>query len=311
MSPIIDAHQHFWSLDNNDLPWLCEPEPIPFRYGDYSALRRNYLVPDYLSDARHHTVAGTVYVEAEWDRTRPNDETQWVAKTRQQTGLPSVMVAHAKLDGEGLEGVLERHCAYPFVRGIRHKPAASPTPAGAANERPGAMGDPKWRAGYALLHRFGLSFDLQTPWWHLAEAADLAKAFPDTPIILNHAGLPADRSPDAIAAWRSAMQTLAACPNAFAKISGIGVPGNPWTAALNKDIVHTTIDIFGIERCMFASNFPVDSLVADFDTIFGCFNALTQHLSGSDRRALFYENAKKLYRISDDDLVQRSPLAPR
>ena len=93
------------------------------------------------------------------------------------------------------------------------------------------------------------------------------------------------------------MQALAAEPNTAVKISGIGVPGRPWTANLNENIVLNTIKIFGADRCMFASNFPVDSLVADYDTIFDGFKQITVRLGEVAQRKLFHDNAKRYYRI--------------
>jgi predicted TIM-barrel fold metal-dependent hydrolase len=159
------------------------------------------------------------------------------------------------------------------------------------------MGDPAWRAGYALLAQHSLSFDLQTPYWHLGEAADLARAFPGTPIILNHTGLPADRSAAGLAAWRLGMERLAAEPNAVVKISGLGQPTRRWTVEANRSIVLDTIAIFGVDRCLFASNFPVDRLVADLDTIFGGFKAIVGGFPRADRVKLFHDNAVRLYRL--------------
>jgi predicted TIM-barrel fold metal-dependent hydrolase len=192
---------------------------------------------------------------------------------RRAERLPTVAVAHARLDERGVESILERQAAFPFVRSIRHKPRANPAPTtGAA----GGMADALWRRGYALLARFGLRFDLQTPWWHLHEAADLARDHPDTQIILNHTGLPADRSPQGIEGWKRAMSGLAQCPNVAVKISGIGMPGKAWTADANRNIVLSAIDLFGTSRSMFASNFPVDSLVGSLATIYSGFAAATK-----------------------------------
>jgi predicted TIM-barrel fold metal-dependent hydrolase len=159
------------------------------------------------------------------------------------------------------------------------------------------MGDPRWRAGFALLSRHGFSFDLQTPWWHLAEAADLARAFPLTPIILNHTGLPSDRTAEGLRGWRAAMGLLAQQPNVSVKISGLGLPGRPWRTEDNEGIVRDAIEAFGPERCMFASNFPVDSLVGSFDAIFEGFYAITRGFSEADRRRLFHDNAARVYRL--------------
>ncbi len=297
--PIIDAHQHFWDLERNYLPWLCDEPPIPFRYGDYSTIRRNYLPEDYLRDAAKQNVVKTVHVETEWDPQVPVGETRWLQELIDTTGFPHAIVAQAQLDRGDVEAVLTGHTGQARVRGIRHKPRAAASPNQVQPGAPGSMGDPNWRRGYALLARFGLSFDLQTPWWHLAEAAQLARDFPATQIILNHTGLPADRSAQGLAGWRQAMRTLAAEPNVAVKISGLGQPGEPWTATSNGPIVRDTIAIFGVQRCMFASNFPVDSLVADFDTIFDGFGVITRAFSDAERRALFHDNAARCYRLDD------------
>ncbi|MDR5906499.1 amidohydrolase family protein [Franzmannia qiaohouensis] len=298
--PIIDAHQHFWDLERNYLPWLCDEPPIPFRYGDYSAIRRTYLPKDYRHDSRDYRIVGTVYVETEWDPRTPVDETRWVHALADREGLPTVMVAQARLNQPDVEEVLAQHSAFPRVRGIRHKPTSAPSPADIDPGIPGSMGDPAWRRGYAQLAKYGLSFDLQTPWWHFEEAAELAADFPETQIIINHTGLPADRSKEGLSGWRRAMQYVAAQPNVAIKISGIGLPGQAWTADVNRDVVLETIDIFGIDRCMFASNFPVDSLVAEFGTIFGGFMTITAELSDSDQRKLFHDNAVAFYRMPTD-----------
>jgi predicted TIM-barrel fold metal-dependent hydrolase len=193
------------------------------------------------------------------------------------------MVAQAWLDREDAASVLERQAAFDFVRGIRHKP------------RPGAMRDARWRAGYALLARHALRFDLQAPWSELADAAALCRAFPDTPLILNHTGLPADRSAQGMAGWKQALRLLAQCPNAAIKISGIGVPGARWTPESNREIVLSAIEIFGPARAMFASNFPVDKLCATFDEIYRGFREIASVFSESERKLLFYGNASRIY----------------
>ena len=289
---IVDAHQHFWDPRVNYHPWLCDEPMRPFRYGDYSAIRRPYLPADYLADAAGFRVVKTVYVETEWDPGDPIGELRFVERLRRETGFPTVAVAQAWLDRDDVAPVLEQQAAFPFVRGIRHKPRANRSPGDGA---PGGMTDPKWRAGFARLARHGLRFDLQTPWWHLHEAALLARASPETPIILNHTGLPADRSRDGVAGWKRAMAELAACPNAAVKLSGLGVPGSPWTAAANRSIVLTAIELFGVERCMFASNFPVDSLCGSFATIFGGFRKIVGDFSAADRHRLFHDNAIRIY----------------
>jgi predicted TIM-barrel fold metal-dependent hydrolase len=296
--PIVDAHVHFWDPTKHYYPWLNDMPPIPFRYGDYTAICHPYYPADHLADARAHghEIVRTVYLEAEWDPKDPMGEMNFIAELRRQSGMPNVAIGQAWLNRADIGEVLESHASRGFVRGVRHKPYG---PATRTNHPPSLMSDRKWREGFALLSRFGLQFDLQTPWWYLDEATDLANAFPDTRIVLLHSGLPADRSVDALAAWKKAMAGFAKNANVAAKISGIGLPGVPWTTTNNRYIVRTIIDLFGVERCMFGSNFPVDSICGDIGTIFGGYLAITADLSEGERRKLFHDNAIRLYRIDD------------
>jgi predicted TIM-barrel fold metal-dependent hydrolase len=294
---IIDAHQHFWDLERNYYPWLCDPEPIPFRYGDYSALKRNYLPPDYRADIGRLRVVMTVHVEAEWDRASPAAETRWLESLHATYGLPMAVVGHAALDKPDVAETLAAQTKSPLMRGIRHKPQAASSPAEARRGAPGSMDDARWRDGYALLDRYGLSFDLQTPWWHLDAAAELARDFPGTRIVINHTGLPADRSAEGLAAWRRAMAVAAKQPNVAVKISGLGRPGLSWTVEANGPIIRDTIAIFGIDRCLFGSNFPVDRLVATFDAIVSGMRAALAQRSPADRHKFFFANAARIYRL--------------
>ena len=293
---ILDAHQHFWDLSANYLPWLAD-KPVNFRYGNYDAIKRNYLPEDLRADAAEFELVGSVFIETEWNPDDPEGEVAWVSALRQREGLPSVMVAQAWLDRADAADVLAAHGRTSFVRGIRHKPKAAASPADVVRGAAGSMGDPAWRRGYALLAPNGLSFDLQTPWWHLSEAADLVQAFPETQLILNHTGLPADRSAEGLSGWREGMRTLARNSNAAVKISGLGQRGQRWSADANRGVVLDTIEIFGPDRCMFASNFPVDSLVGDYRTIFSGFAEIVADFSQAERDDLFVNNAARIYRI--------------
>jgi len=273
--PIADAHLHVWDPQSNYYPWLCDPEPIPFRYGDYGSLKKPYLVADYRADSAGWGVERGVYVEAEWDPRDPLGEMNFIAEVR-KGGFPTVAIAQAWLHREDCAAVLEAQARHPFVRGIRHKP------------KPGMMDDGKWREGYRRLAPLGLHFELQAPWRQLEEAARLAGDFPDTTILLNHTGLPAD---DELSGWAQAMAALAAHPNAAVKISGLG------NVQRKREVVLKTIELFGAQRAMFASNFPVDGLRSTFAEIFSAFDAITGAFPQSERHALFHDNAARIYRM--------------
>src|SRR5260370_895025 len=159
--------------------------------------------------------------------------------------------------------------------------------------------DARCRRGYARLGRHGLSYDLQAPFERRAEAAGLARDFPDTRIVVNHTGLPVDHGEDGLKAWRRALETVAAQPSVALKVSGLGGPDQSWPVEANRRVVRDAIAIFGVARCLFASNYPVDSLCASFDAIFRAFDGFTADLPEADRRALFSDNARRIYRMDE------------
>jgi predicted TIM-barrel fold metal-dependent hydrolase len=288
---------HLWDLTENYHPWLCD-EPAPMlRYGDYTPLRRNYLPSDYRRDTAGVKVVATVYVEAEWNPVDPLGETRWVHRIAAHEGMPSAMVAQAWLGREDTRELLEAQARFPLVRGIRHKPRASAR-SGASPQGPrGTLRDPSWRDGFAELERLGLSFDLQVAHWHLQEAAELAADFPAVPIIIDHAGQCDDRSEEGLARWRSSLETAARQGNMFLKISGLGVSGRRWSLVDNAEVIRDAIAIFGPDRCMFASNFPVDSLVGDFPAVYSGFFAATAGRPEQELRMLFHDTARRVYRL--------------
>lgn len=294
--PIVDAHHHFWDPISNPHPWLRPEVNIPFRYGDYNAIKRPYLPEDYLADTAGHNVVQSVYIETEWEPTDPIGETRFVEELAARAGYPNAIVAQAWLHHDNAAEILKAQSTFPLVRSVRHKPGGAECPEQAGHDAT-LMSNPAWRKGYAQLADYGLHFDLQAPWWNLHEAVRLAQDFPETTILLNHTGLPSDRTETGLAGWRDAMARFAQCPNVAVKISGIGVPGAPWTVDANEWIVRQTIDLYGWDRVMFASNFPVDGLCASFDAIFSGFKTIVSSLPISSQGKLFYDNARRFYRL--------------
>jgi len=293
--PIIDAHHHFWDLSLKKHPWLLKGNQIKFRYGNYSALKTNYLLEDYKKDSINQNIKKTIHVEGEWDPSDPVGESTWLLNYYEKTGYPNAIVGQVWFMRDDIENLLKLQAQNPLMRSVRQKPKTSLSPKTFALGMQGAMSDLKFREGYKLLQNYKLHYDLQAPWWHLGEAANLATDFPDTVIILNHAGLPSDRSDVGLSLWHENMEDFASQPNTAVKISGICVPEKSWNPKLNKNIVLDTIRIFGTDRCMFASNFPVDRLLASFDDIFNGFKNITKDFSFEDRQKLFYSNALKYY----------------
>jgi predicted TIM-barrel fold metal-dependent hydrolase len=295
--PLVDAHHHLWDLGNGHYPWLADDYHADFFLGGYRKICRDFLPEDYLRASANQRVVATVHVEADRSRKEQVPETAWLQEINQKFGFPNAIVAHAWFDRDDCEETLRAHLRYPLVRGIRSKPVTAKAPGESVAGQPGSMQDPKWLDGFSLLEKFGLSWDLRVPAWHLDEAADLAAQFPRIPIALNHAGLPWDRSDAGMRAWRRSMERLAKAPNVYVKLSEFGLKDQPWNELSNRSVVRDALAIFGTERCMFASNFPVASLNADYDTITACVAAALAPAGREVQEAVFCHNALRFYRI--------------
>ena len=293
---VIDAHHHVWDLERNHYPWLTPEVTVPHRYGDYTGIKHSYLADNYLADIAGHRVVSSVYMEAEWDPADPIGESRYIAEIAADTGYPGATVAQAWLDAPDVATTLAAQAAFPLVRSVRHKPGGATTRDEAIAGRKSLMSDPTWQAGYALLARHGLHFELQSPWWNLGEAAELATAFPDTTLVINHSGVLLDRSPETVDGWRAALERISALPNVVIKASGLCVEGVPFSTALNREVVLDMIRIFGADRVMFGSNFPVDGMFATYGELLGSFLDITAALSDADKSAVFFETANRLYR---------------
>jgi predicted TIM-barrel fold metal-dependent hydrolase len=294
---LIDAHHHLWDLQANYYPWLRDHPEQNFFLGNYDALKRNYLPEDYCRDSIAHNVLATVHVEAEWDRSDQVGETRWISEIAARYGFPNAIVAHAWFHTDNSAEVIAAQAAFPLVRGIRSKPVTSTSPDTMNPGAPGTMQDERWLRGFALLKTHGLTWDLRVPFWHLPEAASVARAFPETPIVLNHTGFPWDRSEDGLRAWRAAMETIADAPNVHLKVSEFGLRDQAWDYESNRRVVLDAIAIFGVERCMFATNFPVAGLRVGYDTLVASLSRMLGHLSADDREYFFWKNAARFYRL--------------
>lgn len=300
---LIDAHHHLWNLDSHRYPWLQDEVDPGFFLGDYSALRRNYLPEDYLADSAGHQVLATVHCEAEHDRADQVAETRWIHQQHARYGFPNAVVAHVWFHRPECEEVLGRHLEFPLLRGIRSKPvtAARPELAASVRGQSGSMQDEAWLRGFELLARHGLSWDLRVPYWHLQEAAEVAAAFPEVPIVLNHMGFPWDRSPAGLDGWRAGMAALAAQPNVCVKVSELGLRDQPWTLEGNRGVIEETLALFGIERCLFASNFPVAGLRIGYGELVTALQTILADYDEAQCDAFFWRNAQAFYRIELED----------
>jgi len=293
--PVIDAHHHVWDLRLGKHPWLRPGEQVPHRYGDYESIKQDYLPADLIADAAQQNLVATVYMEAEWDPADALGETAWVAGQSQATGLPGAMAAQAWLDADDAADLIAAQAAHPLVRSIRHKPGGPRSPEEVAQGVPTLMSDSRWQAGYARLARHGLHFELQTPWWNLPEAVALAERHPETLVVINHSGVLLDHRPETLRGWRDAMSLAAGRPNMVVKASGLCVEKAGWLLEANRGIVLDMVGMFGADRVMFGSNFPVDRMYIGYAELLHAYRQILAPLDAAQQRAVFHDTAARVY----------------
>ena len=296
LEPIIDAHFHTWR--QHDLAWL-QGDMQPRIFGPYRPIMRDYTIEEYLKEAQACGVVGSIYVQANWPAYKEIDEALWVQSLASGEGLgfPQGIVAFADLAHPDVEFVFNKLAAIPNVRGIRQQLHWHETPLYRFASRPDAMMDPNWRRGFAMLESRNLLFELQIFASQMPNGASLARAFPNTKIVLEHAGMLEDRTPEGWAAWRNGMKALASCPNVSTKLSGLGTFVRTASADLMKPVVQETIEIFGPERCLFGSNFPIEKLWTSYEDLIHGFRNSIIDLSATQCAAVLHDNAKRLYRL--------------
>lgn len=294
MNGIVDAHHHIWR--QKDLPWLSGPM-LPRIFGPYELIRRDYPISEYLADISKSDVTRSIYVQANWAREDFEAEVRWVQQTAEASGWPHGIVGYADLLVDDVRPQLDRLKHYTLLRGIRMQLHWHDNPQYRFAARPDLMREPVFRRNMAYLADYGLSFDLQVFTGQMADAADLAAEFPRTTFILQHAGMLEDLSPQGWADWRAGMAQLARQPNVVSKLSGLGTFVHKIDGALIAEIVRETIGLFGPERCLFGSNFPIEKLWASYDELIAAHRAALAGLSPADQAMILAGTAMRVYRL--------------
>ena len=312
---ICDPHHHLWSEATGRYP--------------------RYDLEDLLADTgAGHRVIDTVFIDcaanyrtAGPEPMRPVGETEFVVdRAERSDGTPGARIAgivsHADLMlGDAVEEVLVAHveAARGRFRGIRHAGAWDPSPEiprSHSNPPPQMYARDDFRRGLAVLGRMGLSFEAWQFHPQLDEVAALAAAHPEVTIIVNHIGAPlgigpySGRREEVLAAWRPAMARLAAQPNIVLKVGGIGMsrygvgfetwPQPPTSDQLLEvwgEVLRWCIDTFGPARCMFESNYPVDSESCSYLVLWNAFKKISQGYAPAERAELFHGTARRVYRL--------------
>jgi predicted TIM-barrel fold metal-dependent hydrolase len=313
--PIVDPHHHLWDRGG-----------------------QRYMIEEMAADiASGHNIVATVYVDCRSmyrasgpEALRPVGEVEFangVAAMSASGGygpaqINAGIVSHANLLlGDGARPVLEAEivAGNGRFRGIRHSSAwdAELEVAGMYAKRPkGLLLDATFRRGFACLAPLDLSFDAWLFHPQIGELVDLARAFPDTKIVLDHCGGPvglgrfAGRRAETFPSWRASIQDIAGCPNVSVKLGGLAMrllgydfherpkpPSSEQAAAAWRPYIETCIEAFGPDRAMFESNFPPDKGQCSYQVIFNAFKRIAAQYSEAEKTALFSTTATKFYRL--------------
>ncbi|MFK8032764.1 MAG: amidohydrolase [Hyphomicrobiales bacterium] len=291
---MIDAHHHIWH--QKDLPWLLGPEQ-PRIFGPYSAIKRDYLIEEYLDDLKGLGITKSVYVQANWAPNWFEDEVAWVQSVSDETGWPHGIVGYADFTAEDVRPQLDRLKKYPAVRGIRQQLHWHENPLYRFASNPDMPKDPVLQRNIAHLGDYGWSFDLQVFSGQMEAAVELAHACPDVTFILQHAGMMEDMSDDGWSAWRKGMKRLSKCSNVVSKLSAFGTFIHRNDPEFIEVMLKETVKIFGAKRCLYGSNFPIEKLWTSYADLFAAFQAAASSLPKNQQKAIFNDTAARVYQL--------------
>jgi len=292
--PAIDTHHHIWL--RKDVAWLADP-PIPRMFGDYFGIRRDYPVEEFMQDVNPSGITKSVHVTAMWAPGRAIDESKWLQAVADKHGFPHGIVCNTDLADSGADAALKAQKQFPNMSGVRQMLYWENEPVRQAAPRPDFCNDPAFRRGFALLEKHDLHFELQVFAGQAAHAVELIKAFPNVRMILVHAGMLSSRTQAAIDQWRAALTVMAACPNLHVKISGLGMYSGGITLAQARQVIRDVVQIFGVRRTIYGSNFPLEKLHASYADFFGIYRTVLSEYSDAEQRAVLHDNAVKFYRL--------------
>jgi predicted TIM-barrel fold metal-dependent hydrolase len=292
--PVIDTHHHIWL--RKDVGWLADP-PIPRMFGDYFGIRRDYPVEEFINDVKPHGVTKSVHVTAMWGPGKALEETRWLQSVADEQGFPHGIVSNIDLADPGAETALKAQKQFPNLRGVRQMLYWDTDSVRQGAPSADFCNSPDFRRGFALLEKHGLHFELQVYAGQVSHAVELIKAFPGVKMILVHAGMLTERTQAAIDQWRAALTMMAAFPNLHVKISGLGMYSSGITLPQARQVIRDVIQIFGVERTIYGSNFPLEKLHASYADFFGTYRTVLSEYREIDQRKILHDNAAIFYRI--------------
>ena len=296
--PIIDAHHHLWDISLGRHPWITSEDSAIKALGDITYLKRNYLIEDFKADIGPQNLAGSVYVEAAWDRARPPvEEVAWLEGLERPGKIAARCIGWAPLKSPDAAFSLDALAGHACVIGIREVVRWHPDPAKRWAEA-GILDDPAWRRGFAHLRAHGLMLELLMNPYQAQDVARLAAEFPDQIFVINHCGTPIDRDADGLERWKQGLALMGTRENIAIKVSNFGAYGQDRSLESLRATIMTCIDAFGPRRAMFGSDYPVGRRNLSYQDTCERFKDIIQDFSPREQRDLFHDNAARYYRFA-------------
>lgn len=292
---VVDSHFHVWQ--QADLPWLSGPMQ-PRIFGPYEPIRRDYLMTEYLQDIRNTGVEKSVYVQANWPVDQAEAEVAWVSQVAQETGWPHGIVGYADMTIKDVRPALDRLAAFPRMRGIRQQFHWHENPLFRFAPHGDVCRDKTVQANIAHLADYGWTFDLQVFAGQMDGACELVDACSDVTFILQHAGMLTDTSHGGREFWRTQMAKLAKRPNVVSKLSGFGTFIHMRAPEHITWLTRETVALFGADRCLWGSNFPIEKLWTDYGWLLDTHRTAAGGLSAGEQAAVFNNTASRVYRLN-------------
>lgn len=287
--PFTESHVHFFDLRHEQLryEWL-EPQAADPELGDYSAIKAlRYWPEDFLGETRFDNVEHVIHVQAAIGTDQPVAETEWLQECSDRTGIPHGIVAYCDLAAHDAPDVLERHIrASPLVCGIRDL------------RYDDYLVDRTWRLNYARLEQYGLVVCDDPLLEHMNAARALAHDYPNVTLCIDHAGFPRERTASYFESWRKSMAEIAAEQNTVVKISGLGMCDHSWTVESFRAWVLTSIELWGVERSFFGTNWPVDRLYSSYGDVLDAYLEIIGEFSATEQNALFRGTANRVFGLA-------------
>jgi len=293
---ILDSHQHFLDARRFRYPVFASRNAgFEALFGDYTALPRVYLPEDYSRDTEGLNVVKTMWVEFISDD--PGGEVRWANELADVTGRPDGMIARVDFLDPELDRVLDAYASVGRVRCVRQHLGWHPTnPLLSFAPRRDLLCDDAWRRGIAALRGRGLVCEIEIFSPQLPDLVSVVEAYPEIQFVLPVMGWPIDLTSDGHAAWRHAMSSVSACSNVAVKIFAMEcIFGIHWTVPQVRPWILQTIDIFGPDRCMFASHMPLCKLACSFQQLYEAYFEIIADFSVSEKRQLLHDTAAKVY----------------